>query len=300
MGTTPRTATPVRKSLETDSFADVGALNDGRRGSSDASSDIRPTPRVDTAPPIRFTDVRVERGHTTVLDVAHLEIETGYTALVGPNGSGKSTILHAIAGLLRPSAGTITLPLSTITDGTGKARVAYVLQSQRASEHLLVTAREVVQLARPRRGGLLGRMGRGDRQIVDGVMERLGISQLANRHLADMSGGQRQRVFIAQGLAQDADILLLDEPVAGLDLASEQTIRHAIDDDRASGRTVVVATHDLDEAARADRVVLLNRSVVAVGSPDAVLRPDNLRQAYRGRVLDLGDGTMAVDDDHHH
>ncbi len=143
-------------------------------------------------------------------------------------------------------------------------------------------------------------MSRADRRVVDDVMERLGVSRLANRHLADMSGGQRQRVFIAQGLAQDADILLLDEPVAGLDLASEQTIRQAIDDVRASGRIVVVATHDLVEATRADRVVLLNGTVVAAGTPDDVLRPENLRRAYRGRLLDLGGGSIAVDDDHHH
>jgi len=176
--------------------------------------------------------------------------------------------------------------------------VAYVLQSQHASEQLLVTAREVVQLAR--RSGRLGRASRTDRRIVDEMMDRLGVAGLANRHLADMSGGQRQRVFIAQGLAQDADILLLDEPVAGLDLASEQTIRQAITEERASGRTVVVATHDLDEATRADQVVMLNGEIVAVGSPTEVLRPENLRKAYRGRVLELGDGAIAVDDDHHH
>lgn len=243
---------------------------------------------------ISFVGVRVERGHATVLDISALEIGVGYTALVGPNGSGKSTLLHVVAGLLRPSSGSVTVRPSD----SGEARVAYVLQSQHASEHLLVTAREVVQLAR--RSGRLGRANRTDRRIVDEVMERLGVIELANRHLADMSGGQRQRVFIAQGLAQDAEILLLDEPVAGLDLASEQTIRQAIDDERASGRTVVVATHDLDEASRADQVVMLNREVVAVGSPDEVLRPENLRQAYGGRVLELGDGAIAVDDDHHH
>lgn len=251
-------------------------------------------PTHDDRPRIGFVGVRVERGHSTVLDISELEIGPGYTALVGPNGSGKSTLLHVIAGLLRPASGSVTVHPSV----TGAARVAYVLQSQHASEHLLVTAREVVQLAR--RSGRLGRTTRTDRQTVDEVMERLGVAGLANRHLADMSGGQRQRVFIAQGLAQNADILLLDEPVAGLDLASEQTIRQAIDDERASGRTVVVATHDLDEATRADQVVMLNGAVVAVGSPDEVLRPENLRQAYGGRVLELGDGVIAVDDDHHH
>ncbi len=229
-----------------------------------------------------------------MLEVPHLEIGAGYTALVGPNGSGKSTMLHVIAGLLRPSRGSVAVRSA----GVVGAEVAYVLQSQHASEHLLVTAREVVRLARPRT--FPGSGSRAHRVVVNDVMERLGILDLANRHLADMSGGQRQRVFIAQGLAQEADILLLDEPVAGLDLASEQTIRSAIDDERAAGRTVVVATHDLAEATRADHVVMLNGTVVASGPPAEVLRPENLRQAYRGRVLDLGDGSIAIDDDHHH
>ena len=242
---------------------------------------------------IRFDRVQVERGRRTVLDVERLDIGVGSTALVGPNGSGKSTMLHVIAGLIAPTSGSVTVE----STGSGPHGVAYVLQSQLASRHLLVTAREVVALARTRR---FGRAGCADRLRVDEVMERLGVADLADRHLADMSGGQRQRVFIAQGLAQDAGILLLDEPVAGLDLASEQTIRHAVEAERASGRTVVVATHDLDEARRADRVVMLNGTVVAAGPPAEVLTPAFLRRAYRGRVLDLGDGSVAVDDDHHH
>ena len=228
-----------------------------------------------------------------MLRIDHLEISSGYTAVVGPNGSGKSTLLHVISGLLVPAEGTVRFSGSNSLADPG---IAYVLQSQHASKSLLVTAREVVQLARPR-----GRMlARGDHTVVDDVMERLGVADLAHRHLADMSGGQRQRVFIAQGLAQQADVLLLDEPVAGLDLASEQTIRDAIDAERTAGRTVVVATHDLDEAFRADAVVVLNGEVVAVGPPDEALQPENLRRAYRGRVLELGDGSIAVDDDHHH
>ncbi len=115
-----------------------------------------------------------------------------------------------------------------------------------------------------------------------------------------MSGGQRQRVFIAQGLAQEAEVLLLDEPVAGLDLASMHTIRGVIDEECAAGRTVVVATHDLEEARRADCVVMLAGRVVAAGAPADVLRAENLREAYQGRVIELGGGLMTVDDADHH
>lgn len=297
MGTIPRSATSLGNSSRIEFRRDGDAAGVEPHGQTQRSRTPRESAHdASRSMTIGFENVRVERGRTTVLDVGRLEIDRGYTTLVGPNGSGKSTMLHVIAGLLSPSEGTVTFAGH---DSSARRRVAYVLQSQHAAEHLLVTAREVVRLARPARL-LFGRSSRDDRRVVDDVMERLGVADLANRHLADMSGGQRQRVFIAQGLAQDADILLLDEPVAGLDLASEQTIRTAIDDESSSGRTVLVATHDLDEAMRADRVVLLNGSVVAVGAPADVLRPENLRRAYRGRVLELGDGSVAVDDDHHH
>jgi ABC-type Mn2+/Zn2+ transport system ATPase subunit len=245
-----------------------------------------------------MSQVRIDRGRTTALAIDELALPHGVTALVGPNGSGKSTLLHALAGLLTPASGEITVlghpPLRA------RRHVAYVLQTQHASEHLLVTAREVVALARATTRGPFGRLRPDDRAAVERAMARLDVGGLARRHLAEMSGGQRQRVFVAQGLAQDAEVLLLDEPVAGLDLASAQTIRSVIDDERAAGRVVIVATHDLDEARRADHVVLLNGRVVASGEPGDVLRPDRLREAYGARVLDLGDQTVTVDDGVHH
>ncbi len=234
--------------------------------------------------------VSVHRGGRSVLTVGHLDIPTGVTAIVGPNGSGKSTLLHAIAGVLPLAAGDVSV------SGT----VAYVLQSQHASEHLLVTAREVVALARAAERGPFGRLRPADRAAVDEALERLDVAALGRRHLAEMSGGERQRVFVAQGLAQGADILLLDEPVAGLDVLSMRKIREIISDERAAGRAVVVAMHDLDEAARSDHVVLVNGRVVAAGPPAAALTPEHLRAAYGGRVLALGDDLVAIDDGIHH
>ncbi|NND74636.1 MAG: metal ABC transporter ATP-binding protein [Ilumatobacter sp.] len=242
------------------------------------------------APAITVRSATVHRGGRPVLTVDRLDIPRGVTAVVGPNGSGKSTLLHAIAGVLPVAAGEISV------DG----RVAYVLQSQHASEHLLVTAREVVSLARASERGPFRRLRPADRAAVQRAMERLDVADLGRRHLAEMSGGQRQRVFVAQGLAQDADVLLLDEPVAGLDVVSLRTIRSIIADERAAGRAVVVAMHDLDEAARADHVVLVNGRVVAAGPPDTTLTPDHLRVAYGGRVLSLGDDLVAIDDGVHH
>lgn len=248
--------------------------------------------------PITVRGLVVERGQDTVLTIDRLDLPSGIIALVGPNGSGKTTLLHTIAGLLDPVQGEVRVLGRTPTDA--RRQIAYVLQAQHASEHLLVTAYEVVALARAAVRGPVRRLRHDDRRLIEQSMARLEIGDLAHRHVAEMSGGQRQRVFVAQGLAQDADVLLLDEPVAGLDLASAQTIRAVIDEERSVGRTVVVATHDLDEARRADYVVLLNGGVIASGSPADVLRPQRLREAYGARVLDLGDQTIAVDDGVHH
>ena len=242
------------------------------------------------APSIDISDVRVHRGGSEVLSVDALHIPAGVTALVGPNGSGKSTLLHAIAGVLPTRSGSIEV----------NGDVAYVLQSQHASEHLLVTAGEVVALARAAERGPFGRYHAADRAAISTAMERLGIADLANHHLAEMSGGQRQRVFVAQGLAQEADVLLLDEPVAGLDVLSIRQIRQIIAEERDAGRLIVVATHDLDEAARADHVVLVNGRIISSGLPAEALTPEHLKAAYGGRVLELGDDLVAVDDGVHH
>ncbi|HYN32432.1 MAG TPA: metal ABC transporter ATP-binding protein [Ilumatobacteraceae bacterium] len=256
------------------------------------------TPKSQRGDTIEITDLSVDRGGTTALSIDALSIPRGVTALVGPNGSGKSTLLHVIAGLLAPAHGTVSV--CGRRPAQARRDIAYVLQTQHASEHLLVTANEVVALARSSTLGPFRRLRRSDRDIVTEAMDRLEITTMGRRHLAEMSGGQRQRVFVAQGLAQDAEILLLDEPVAGLDAVSAQQIRTVIDDERTAGRFVLVATHDLDEARRADHVVLLNGRVVAAGAPADALRPEHLREAYGARVLDLGGQIVAVDDGVHH
>jgi ABC-type Mn2+/Zn2+ transport system ATPase subunit len=247
---------------------------------------------------IALHDVEVQRGHTTVLSVDALEIPRGVTALIGPNGSGKSTLLHAIAGLLPVGKGTVTIggrPADRM-----RRDIAYVLQAQHASEHLLVTADEVVGLARSATLGPFRPMRRRDREAVTRATDRLEVTDLGRRQLAEMSGGQRQRVFVAQGLAQEADVLMLDEPMAGLDVVSMATIRSVIEQERAAGRFVLLATHELDDARHADFVVLLKGRVVAAGPPEDALRPECLRAAYGARVLDLGGHTLAIDDGIHH
>ncbi|CAN5899123.1 iron/manganese ABC transporter ATP-binding protein SitB [soil metagenome] len=254
-----------------------------------------------TTPAVSCSGVTVAYNGAPALHDCDVAVPAGaITALVGPNGSGKSTLLSAIAGLVPLSSGTLTVlgrPAGTVELAP---QVAYVLQSTPANETLPVTVREVVTMARFARRGLFGRLTAEDRRIVANALERLDVADLADRHLRELSGGQRQRVLVAQGLAQGGDLLLLDEPVTGLDLTSRDDILTVVDEVRSSGGTVVVATHDLGDAERADHVVLLAGSVIAEGAPDAVITTANLRRAYRGRHVGDDVADLAHVDEHVH
>lgn len=200
------------------------------------------------------------------------------TALVGPNGSGKTTLLHAVAGLIKPTRG------SVVVDDESTP-VACVLQ--RADEHrwMPLTVAEVLRMGRYRRAGLLGRITRRDRRCIRDAARRLAVDHLLRREYGTLSGGERQRVLVAQALVQEPSTLLLDEPVTGLDLPSQQRILGVIDDESDGGTTVVFSTHHLDEARHADRVALLAGRLVAHGSPDDVLTTDNLAAAFHGELV---------------
>lgn len=220
--------------------------------------------------------------------------EGAITALIGPNGSGKSTLLSGIAGLDRPVSGEIA-----VTAGNGHAKVAFVLQTTKVNDSLPITVREVVTMGRYPNRSLLGRLTDGDRSAVDAAMERMDVTDLATRHLRELSGGQRQRVFVAQGLAQEHDILLLDEPLTGLDLPSAMAIDAVIHEEQAAGNTIVISTHDLAEAQVSDHVLLLANRVVASGPPSEVLTGANLKEAYGPSLLHVDGDKLFLDDPAH-
>jgi manganese transport system ATP-binding protein len=220
------------------------------------------------------------------------------TCLVGPNGSGKTTLLHGIAGLIEPVTGRVTV-LGT-DPVSARSSIAYVLQSTRVGAHLPVTVREVVTMGHYARLGLTGRLSAEDRAGVDAAMERMAIADLSRSHMTELSGGQRQRVLLAQALVQRAEVLLLDEPVSGLDLPSRDRIEAVLADELERGTTVVLTTHDLADAARADHVVLVAGRVVAAGPPGGVLVAEPLAEAYGSRLVRLDDGAVVVDDGSHH
>lgn len=219
------------------------------------------------------------------------------TAVIGPNGSGKSTLLNGIAGIVRPTAGRIEVlgePAATML-----SRVAYVFQSTTVNQVMPVTVRETVAMGRYAPLGPLKRFSALDHEIVDDVMERLSIRHLAKKHLVEISGGERQRVFVAQGLAQQAEIVLLDEPVTGLDIVTRDLVMEALVTELASGRTVIFTTHDLADASVADHVLLMAGRVHSQGTPDDVLSPDRLANAYGVGIVHLEDGSIVLDDPHH-
>lgn len=262
-------------------------------------SDTASSPARPTAPFVVVRDVLLAHGVHVALHGVDVSLRSGtVTAVIGPNGSGKSTLLHGIAGLLDPVRGTIEV--GGRRAGSRSTDVAYVLQATRVHEHLPVTVREVVTMGRYGRRGMLAPLRRDDRRAVEAAMDRLGITDLAGRQIRELSGGQRQRVFVAQGLAQDAPVLLLDEPVTGLDLVSHRRILEVANEERDRGRVVVMSTHDLGEAAHADHVLLLAGRIVAEGPPAEVLTSEHLAEAYHQRLIRLEDNVLMLDDAPHH
>lgn len=202
----------------------------------------------------------------------------GVTAVIGPNGSGKSTLLHALAGLVPVAAGSLTV-LGGEPRGA-RMRMSYVLQSTVVPHGTPITVRETVGMGRYPARGPFRRFRRTDRERIAAAMHRLEIEDLADRHLTELSGGQRQRVYVAQGIAQDHEVLLLDEPLTGLDLVSARAIDRIIHGEADHVRAVVLTTHDLDEARAADHVLLVSGRVVASGPPDRVCTRRNLETAF--------------------
>mgnify|MGYP001823054479 FL=1 len=241
-------------------------------------------------------DLVISYGVAVALDRSTFSIPRGtVTAIIGPNGSGKSTLLNAIAGLIEPRSGSISVPARA----DGNHRIAYVLQTTKINDTLPVSVQEVVTMGRYAGLGGYRRLTADDRAAVRSAMERTGITDLSSRHLTELSGGQRQRAFVAQGMAQDHDLLLLDEPLTGIDLTTAQAIDEAIHAEIEKGCTVILTTHDLSEAEVADWVMLLSGRVVAAGPPRDVLTPDNLTDAYGPSLLHVSEGRIFIDDAAH-
>jgi len=218
-------------------------------------------------PAVVISDLTLDRGRVRALDSVTLAVPSGeITVLLGPNGSGKTTLMQAILGLLPPTSGTVRVLSGPVRRALRSGRVAAVPQSDRVDERFPVTAAEVVMQGRRRFTGLWRRPSPLDRDAVTHALDRVGLSALAGRRIGELSGGQRRRVLLARCLAQEADLLLLDEPFNGMDAGSEEIYIDVLRELTAAGRTAVISTHHLGSVDRlADTVALLNGRLLAHG-----------------------------------
>ncbi|NJK71876.1 MAG: metal ABC transporter ATP-binding protein [Synechococcaceae cyanobacterium SM2_3_60] len=212
-----------------------------------------------------------------------LHLPTGQViGVVGPNGAGKSTLLKALVGLVPIAMGQMYYGIQPLQPH----QVAYVPQRSAVDWHYPVTVWDVVLMGQVVAAGWLQRLSQQAKARAWAALEQVGMQAFRDRPIGELSGGQQQRVFLARAIAQQTEIFLLDEPLAGVDQANATLIFDILHDLAAAGKTVVVVHHDLGEAvSQFDQVVLLNREVIAYGTPQAVLTTDQLHRAYGAYVV---------------
>ena len=228
-------------------------------------------------------------GPPALTDVAFTVAPGALVAVLGPNGGGKTTLFRALLGQLPVREGRIELD----------APVAYVPQTERARLDFPVSALDVVLMGAYARTPWFRRVSREDRRRAHEALDRVGLADRARTSFGALSGGQRQRVVLARALLQDAGILLLDEPLSGVDRVSAARIEALFAELVAEGRVLLVATHDVGQARRSGLVLCLHGRQVAFGAPADVLTADVLRATYGAEIIDLGEGSLMVAVDHH-
>jgi manganese transport system ATP-binding protein len=221
---------------------------------------------------VEVRDIVVRYDRVLALDGVSLTVARG-TALgiVGPNGSGKSTLLKTVAGLIRPDAGSVRV----FGDDPQRLRpgsVGYVPQIEDVDFTFPVNVRDVVAMGRYPRLRPFAGFTAADRKAIDDAIAALDLTAFANRHISELSGGQQQRVFVARAIAQEPELLLLDEPTTGVDAATEEALLHIVRGLVDAGMPVLMTTHDLDRAVDwFDRLVVVDRRILADGDPETVL-----------------------------
>jgi manganese/iron transport system ATP-binding protein len=254
-------------------------------------------PHQTDAPILHAEDLGVRYESGVALENATFELNLGERlAVVGPNGAGKSTLLKVIAGVLKPTEGNVQIYGH---EPGGHICIAYVPQRNHVDWSFPVTVADVVMMGRVGQMGLLRNPRAGDWELVNQALEVVSMTHLAKRQISQLSGGQQQRMFIARALAQEAELMLMDEPLTGLDINSQEQVFGILDKLKRQNVTVLVSLHDLKVAANSfDRVMLLNHQMLAIGTPDDVLIPENLITAYGGHLhlVPTDEGTLALGD----
>ncbi|NHE64150.1 metal ABC transporter ATP-binding protein [Rhodococcus sp. D-46] len=237
---------------------------------------------------IRVENVSVHYGEVHALDHVDLTLNSGSVCgLIGMNGSGKSTLFKVIMGMIKPDHGSVRIAGLDAATARKSGRVGYVPQSEDVDWTFPISVRDVVMMGRYGHLGFLRRPRRADREAVAEALERVELTEFADRQIGQLSGGQKKRAFVARGIAQDASILLLDEPFAGVDKRSEATISMLLRELASDRRSILVSTHDLHAVPKlCDEAVLLMRKVLVHSDPDTVLQPENLALAFGLDVMD--------------
>ncbi|WP_280177009.1 manganese/iron ABC transporter ATP-binding protein [Roseibium sediminis] len=244
--------------------------------------------------------VTYRNGHTALHD-ASFEIPRGsVTALVGVNGAGKSTLFKAIMGFVPASQGEITLLGKGVSEALKNNLVSYVPQAEEVDWSFPVQVKDVVMMGRFGHMGFLRRPSAQDHRAVDEALDRVNMRDLRKRQIGELSGGQRKRVFLARAIAQDGQVILLDEPFTGVDVKTEEQIISLLRELRSEGRVMLVSTHNLGSVPEfCDRTVLIKGTVLAYGLTENVFTPKNLEMAFGGvlRHFTIGGSELHDDDD---
>jgi ABC-type Mn2+/Zn2+ transport system ATPase subunit len=240
--------------------------------------------------PLSTRDLAASYGGPVVLSDVTFDAEQGERiGVLGPNGGGKSTLFRVLLGELRPLRGSLRRP----------PRLGFVPQTERSRLDYPVSALDVALMGTLSRVPWWRPVGRSERRAALAALERVGLAALAGEQFGELSGGQRQRVLVARALVQDAPVLLLDEPFSGVDQTSAELLERLLVDLAAEGRALLVATHDLEQARRFDRVLCLNRRQIAFGPPEETLTRPVLETTYGGEIVTLP-GEAALLPPHHH
>lgn len=255
-------------------------------------------------PALEVRDLSVSYGGgRPVLERVSLSVPRGsILGVVGPNGGGKSTLLKGILGIAPVSEGEVLVAGKSV-DRRSRRLIGYVPQREEVDWKFPVSAFDVVMMGRVPSMSLFRRPSAEDKKLVWKALSDVGMEDLADGQIGEFSGGQQQRIFLARALAQGAEVLLLDEPVSGVDAPSQREIFDLLHTLQREGKTVVITTHDLSSVAeRFDLTLLLNRRVVAAGKPEEVFTPEILNEAYDSSlmILNVGGRMIAVEDVHHH
>lgn len=235
-------------------------------------------------PILEIHDLTVSYDQNPVLWNVDLSLPAGsLVGILGPNGAGKSTLIKAIMGLITPTSGYVKVfdkPLNDV-----RARISYVPQRESVDWNFPASVLDVVMMGTYGKLGLFRRPGKKEKELALKCLEQVGMSGFVGRQISELSGGQQQRVFIARALAQEADLYLMDEPFAGVDMSTETAIFQLLQEMTVSGKTVIVVHHDIHSAMTFfDWLIMLNLHLVASGPKELVMNEEMLRKTYGGKL----------------